>query len=128
RLSFFFNATATSQIYTLSLHDALPISRLPWERWRSSTAVSRLVLAVAKLACARSPSPSSRDAANSRTIPSRRWLRQSAVVVPPLRCQVELRTWYDAPRWRLGRYSTSSHRSTELNGVLEDPETPPLLL
>src|SRR5438105_9633927 len=27
-LSFFFNDTATTEIYTLSLHDALPISRL----------------------------------------------------------------------------------------------------
>src|SRR5689334_24483864 len=27
--SFFFNDTATTEIYTLSLHDALPISRLP---------------------------------------------------------------------------------------------------
>src|SRR5437867_10066087 len=26
---FFFNATATTEIYTLSLHDALPISRAP---------------------------------------------------------------------------------------------------
>src|SRR5947207_9190736 len=26
-ISFFFNATATTEIYTLSLHDALPISR-----------------------------------------------------------------------------------------------------
>src|SRR5688572_31615529 len=26
---FFFNGTATTEIYTLSLHDALPISRLP---------------------------------------------------------------------------------------------------
>src|SRR5689334_23869700 len=26
-LTFFFNATATTEIYTLSLHDALPISR-----------------------------------------------------------------------------------------------------
>src|SRR3989338_568559 len=31
-LCFFFNDTATTEIYTLSLHDALPISRLP--RWR----------------------------------------------------------------------------------------------
>src|SRR5215475_15693597 len=30
RLYFFFNDTATTEIYTLSLHDALPISR----RWR----------------------------------------------------------------------------------------------
>src|SRR5258708_17992681 len=27
RISFFFNDTATTEIYTLSLHDALPISR-----------------------------------------------------------------------------------------------------
>src|SRR5690242_21205915 len=33
-LSFFFNDTATTEIYTLSLHDALPISRGP--RARSS--------------------------------------------------------------------------------------------
>src|SRR5256885_9934434 len=29
---FFFNDTATTEIYTLSLHDALPISRLPRSR------------------------------------------------------------------------------------------------
>src|SRR5436853_7375144 len=33
---FFFNDTATTEIYTLSLHDALPIS-LPPSRWRSSS-------------------------------------------------------------------------------------------
>src|SRR2546430_8010384 len=32
---FFFNDTATTEIYTLSLHDALPISRLPSPRSRS---------------------------------------------------------------------------------------------
>src|SRR3712207_9131909 len=35
---FFFNDTATTEIYTLSLHDALPIcsrSSLPWERRRA---------------------------------------------------------------------------------------------
>src|SRR5216683_8351903 len=43
-LSFFFNDTATSEIYTLSLHDALPISPVrsagsqPAARWRSTTA------------------------------------------------------------------------------------------
>src|SRR2546429_2239161 len=31
---FFFNDTATTEIYTLSLHDALPISRLDRERER----------------------------------------------------------------------------------------------
>src|SRR5436305_14302506 len=30
---FFFNDTATTEIYTLSLHDALPISRREW-RWK----------------------------------------------------------------------------------------------
>src|SRR5258707_7117469 len=29
---FFFNDTATTEIYTLSLHDALPISGTPWPR------------------------------------------------------------------------------------------------
>src|SRR5437867_7254190 len=28
---FFFNDTATTEIYTLSLHDALPISMAPWQ-------------------------------------------------------------------------------------------------
>src|SRR5476649_3027099 len=33
---FFFNDTATTEIYTLSLHDALPISFSTWRRaWRS---------------------------------------------------------------------------------------------
>src|SRR2546430_3470326 len=34
---FFFNDTATTEIYTLSLHDALPISRI----WRHSGRVTR---------------------------------------------------------------------------------------
>src|SRR2546427_3201531 len=34
---FFFNDTATTEIYTLSLHDALPISRRGW-RWRRARA------------------------------------------------------------------------------------------
>src|SRR5689334_24398528 len=33
---FFFNDTATTEIYTLSLHDALPISRAPRARRRRS--------------------------------------------------------------------------------------------
>jgi len=33
---FFFNDTATTEIYTLSLHDALPISRSSWKRSSSS--------------------------------------------------------------------------------------------
>src|SRR5260363_88741 len=46
---FFFNYTATTEIYTLSLHDALPIStgasrgatRQIWRRWRSIMAPAR---------------------------------------------------------------------------------------
>src|SRR3989442_3202409 len=45
-LFFFFNDTATTEIYTLSLHDALPISQLPprpFARYsaRSAAAMSR---------------------------------------------------------------------------------------
>src|SRR5258707_7379262 len=36
---FFFNDTATTEIYTLSLHDALPISSA--SRWRASATASR---------------------------------------------------------------------------------------
>src|SRR6266566_7148111 len=32
-LTFFFNDTATTEIYTLSLHDALPISSIVFARW-----------------------------------------------------------------------------------------------
>src|SRR3712207_7489242 len=32
---FFFNDTATTEIYTLSLHDALPISRSKSRKWRT---------------------------------------------------------------------------------------------
>src|SRR3954466_16435457 len=33
---FFFNDTATTEIYTLSLHDALPIWPSPWQRCSAS--------------------------------------------------------------------------------------------
>src|SRR5690348_18278960 len=39
--SIFFNATATTAIYTLSLHDALPISARPTRTRRSSTTRAR---------------------------------------------------------------------------------------
>src|SRR5258708_21694058 len=35
---FFFNDTATTEIYTLSLHDALPICALAWLWWQNHTA------------------------------------------------------------------------------------------
>src|SRR2546430_5187989 len=34
---FFFNDTATTEIYTLSLHDALPISSLASNSWKTET-------------------------------------------------------------------------------------------
>src|SRR5215211_9451396 len=39
---FFFNDTATTEIYTLSLHDALPIWRLPHRHRRGSEAAPRV--------------------------------------------------------------------------------------
>src|SRR5438034_5050984 len=37
-VAFFFSTdTATTEIYTLSLHDALPISPLPRSRWRAAS-------------------------------------------------------------------------------------------
>src|SRR2546423_10826441 len=40
RVLFFFNDTATTEIYTLSLHDALPISRSPLRTRRDARARS----------------------------------------------------------------------------------------
>src|SRR5947208_5946260 len=56
---FFFNDTATPEIYTLSLHDALPISRRsrwrrPWSRTRSRRSRSPPTGSW----CSRRPSPS----------------------------------------------------------------------
>src|SRR3712207_8973410 len=44
---FFFNDTATTEIYTLSLHDALPISPVDVPRWLSSS-VTAVLYAVTK--------------------------------------------------------------------------------
>src|SRR5690349_22900045 len=41
---FFFNVTATAEIYTLSLHDALPISWTSRACWRPPTAISFLTV------------------------------------------------------------------------------------
>src|SRR5206468_12337683 len=45
---FFFKDPATTEIYTLSLHDALPIWVIPARRWRVCAAIVRV--AVSKLA------------------------------------------------------------------------------
>ena len=52
---FFFNDTATTEIYTLSLHDALPISgrcRLPCRARRDARVPQALREALARRACA----------------------------------------------------------------------------
>src|ERR1019366_10649968 len=49
-LSFFFNDTATTEIYTLSLHDALPICL----QWSSALAVSRTSVECSPRAATRS--------------------------------------------------------------------------
>src|SRR2546429_1232049 len=64
---FFFNDTATTEIYTLSLHDALPISR---RRWRGSGRVVRR-LRTGPRARARWPG----SAAGWRAWPVMRWPR-----------------------------------------------------
>src|SRR5262249_56085063 len=59
---FFFNDTATTQIYTLSLHDALPISRCP----------SPVLRARRYRRCPRSPHGPRRAPPGCRTGPRRR--------------------------------------------------------
>src|SRR3712207_8543101 len=70
---FFFNDTATTEIYTLSLHDALPI--LPWLRRRACAVASRSSASrsgtarVDHCCCRTSPStsrPASRDRKSTR--------------------------------------------------------------
>src|SRR5215467_12265050 len=47
RVFFFFNDTATTEIYTLSLHDALPISRPPITITRGARAGAAIAAAAA---------------------------------------------------------------------------------
>src|SRR6267378_6535251 len=54
RFFFFFNDTATTEIYTLSLHDALPISKA------SGSAGARAAAASPRPASRRSPPPRTR--------------------------------------------------------------------
>src|SRR3712207_9209207 len=51
-LLFFFNDTATTEIYTLSLHDALPISVSTKRMWRDSVVMTS--------ECVRRPEPKKR--------------------------------------------------------------------
>src|SRR2546422_8118998 len=43
KIFFFFNDTATTEIYTLSLHDALPISRAGRNRTANSTRIAKAI-------------------------------------------------------------------------------------
>src|SRR2546422_8534872 len=66
-LIFFFNDTATTEIYTLSLHDALPISRIKWSdaRLRVPASVTRSV-PVGKSSAAMPSLPGMRDRKSTR--------------------------------------------------------------
>src|SRR5260370_330839 len=99
---FFFNDTATTEIYTLSLHDALPISRFPnpaapapcsWPScwaFRTAKASSRTATWAgpsscrasprARNRCARSSTPS---AASSRAARCCWWMTPSCAAPPP---------------------------------------------
>src|SRR5258707_12448651 len=54
---FFFNDTATTEIYTLSLHDALPISRCSTRRWQSRSRSGRTAQTAFPTRPAASPRP-----------------------------------------------------------------------
>src|SRR3712207_8594390 len=57
-ICFFFNDAATTEIYTLSLHDALPISAAAWSRAASSS--SHRSRSAPTAAARPTPSPSTR--------------------------------------------------------------------
>src|SRR2546422_6020783 len=63
---FFFNDTATTEIYTLSLHDALPISRLRWDRSRRSGRSVPRELPARESGPSRASSPGSTDRKSTR--------------------------------------------------------------
>src|SRR5256885_15376819 len=63
---FFFNDTATTEIYTLSLHDALPISNFPTTFARRSTCVTVRARSVAVTPSRRAPVMKIRDRKSTR--------------------------------------------------------------
>src|SRR5258708_27134025 len=63
---FFFNDTATTEIYTLSLHDALPISRAWTKRRHSSRRCSPARAAIASCATRSSSRTSGRRSTSRR--------------------------------------------------------------
>src|SRR5258707_9761726 len=68
---FFFNDTATTEIYTLSLHDALPICQIMPE----PSAIARIPLVrAARSRCIRPPSESTRSEEHTSELQSRQYL------------------------------------------------------
>src|SRR5258708_27040533 len=55
---FFFNDTATTEIYTLSLHDALPIYRYSWSASHPDAGPATLGAKLRPMPCVRSFAPS----------------------------------------------------------------------
>src|SRR3712207_7993542 len=74
---FFFNDTATTEIYTLSLHDALPISRSPRWSWSRPTTSRRRRCRTGSRRSSRPPParPTSRSARTSRSRSDRKSTR-----------------------------------------------------
>src|ERR1039458_10211469 len=71
RLLFFFNDTATTEIYTLSLHDALPIYRARVWTWREARRRSSLMPTVPSCPTCCTPSSSSATLCNNERRPER---------------------------------------------------------
>src|SRR3712207_9580977 len=69
---FFFNDTATTEIYTLSLHDALPISRAPRRPTRAVSKPSRASASAAASPAA--PAPTTRSEEHTSELQSRQYL------------------------------------------------------
>src|SRR5947209_13135528 len=65
---FFFNDTATTEIYTLSLHDALPISRPSWRSVPSGASTRRYARS------ASSPRRTTRSEEHTSELQSRQYL------------------------------------------------------
>src|SRR2546422_11277502 len=71
---FFFNDTATTEIYTLSLHDALPISSFSCTSWNSASVrpnCRRRVACASASASARAAMPHARSEEHTSELQSR---------------------------------------------------------
>src|SRR3712207_8228878 len=73
-MCFFFNDTATTEIYTLSLHDALPISRASFSNFSRSVSGHSGTSGSPWLVAPSSPSPSIRSEEHTSELQSRQYL------------------------------------------------------